>query len=106
MQRILQATKARDTRVGALFNSACDIIEADDQMITLGFMHEAILKMAQQPQALEILADAASEALGRSVQVRCVHDPTVEPWTARKSRSPLVRAAEEMGGRVIPRNEE
>ncbi|HXH22994.1 MAG TPA: DNA polymerase III subunit gamma/tau [Dehalococcoidia bacterium] len=106
MQQIYYAAKARDTRIGAFVNSACDIIEADDQMITLGFLHLPILKMVQEPQNLQVLAEVASEVLGRSVKVRCVHDPGVEPWNRRFSRSPLVRAAEQMGARVVPRSEE
>jgi hypothetical protein len=106
MQQIYYAAKARDARVGAFVNSACDIIEADDQIVTLGFAHEAILKMAQQPQNLQVLAEVTSEVLGRSVKVQCVHDPNVEPWTKRVARSPLVRAAEQMGAKVVSRNEE
>jgi hypothetical protein len=106
MQHIYQAAKTRDARVAAFVNSGCDIIEADDQIITLGFMHEAILTKVQMPQNLQLLAEVASEVLGRPVNVRCVHDPNVEAWTKRVSRSPLVRAAQEMGARVVQRSEE
>lgn len=106
MQSIFYAVKARNMRVGALLNSVCDIIDADDQMITLGFRHGANLEMAQQPQSLQVVAEAASEVLGRPVKVRCVLDPSVEHWTKRFSRSPLVRAAEQMGARVVSKGEE
>jgi DNA polymerase-3 subunit gamma/tau len=106
MPRIYQAAKARDARVGAFVNSACDIIEADDQIVTLGFAHEAILKMVSQPQNLRLLSEVVSEVLGRPVQVRCVHEPNVEPWSRRVPRSPLVRAAQELGARVLPRETE
>jgi DNA polymerase-3 subunit gamma/tau len=106
MQQIYYAAKARDARIGAFVNSACDIIEADDQIITFGFLHETIFGMVQQPQNLKVLAEVASEVLGREVTVKCVHDPAVQPWTRRASRSPLVRAAEQMGARVVSRNEE
>jgi DNA polymerase-3 subunit gamma/tau len=106
MQQIYYAAKARDARIGAFVNSACDIIEADDQIITFGFLHETIFGMVQQPQNLKVLAEVASEVLGREVTVKCVHDPAVQPWTRRASRSPLVRAAEQMGARVVSRSEE
>jgi hypothetical protein len=106
MQQIYYAAKGRDARIGAFVNSACDIIDADDQIITFGFLHEPILAMVQQPQNLKVLAEVASEVLGRSVKVKCVHDPNVEPWTRRSPRNPLVRAAEQMGARVVSRNEE
>jgi len=106
MQQLYYAAKARDARIGAFVNSACDVIEADDGMITLGFLHEAILKMVQQPQNLKVLCEVASEVMGRPVEVRCVLESHVEPWTKRFPRSSLVRAAEQMGARVVSRNEE
>jgi DNA polymerase-3 subunit gamma/tau len=106
MQRIYQAAKARDARVGAFVNSACDIIEADDHIVTLGFAHEAILKMVSQAQNLRLLSEVVTEVLGRPVQVRCVHDPKVESWSRRVPRSPLVRAAQELGAKVLPRESE
>jgi len=59
--------------------------------------------MMTDPKALKVLTDVVSEVLGRDVSVRCVHDPEVEAWTRREnvSRSPLVRAAQEMGARVL-----
>jgi hypothetical protein len=106
MQRIYDTTKARAVHIGAIINSACDIIDADEQMITLGFAHEAIMARAQQPQNLQVLTEVAGQVLGRPVNVRCVHDPRVEAWTRRFPRSALVRAAQDMGARVLPRDEE
>jgi hypothetical protein len=103
LPRIYQAARARDPRVAAFINSGCDIIEADDQMIKLGFMHTALLEKVENPQNLEVLTAVIREVLGRAVEVRCVHAPQVEAWTRRVPSSPLVRAAQEMGARVVAR---
>jgi hypothetical protein len=56
---------------------------------------------AADKRNLETLTTIVSEVMGRTVSVRCVLDITVEPWNLRQSNSPLVRAAQEMGARVL-----
>jgi len=106
MQRIYDAARARGVQFGAVINRTCAIIEETDEAITLGFVHEAVLRRALQPPNLKVLVEAASEALGRPVDVHCVHEAAVTPWTPETSRSPLVRAAQEMGARVVSRTGE
>jgi DNA polymerase-3 subunit gamma/tau len=106
MQRMFDAARARGVQFGAVINRTCAIIEETDEAITLGFVHEAIMKLALQPANLKVLVEAASEALGRHVDVHCVHQAGVTPWTLETSRSPLVRAAQEMGARVVSRTGE
>jgi DNA polymerase III subunit gamma/tau len=90
-------------QLGALLNSGCDIIEADESTLVLGFRHSNHVTMASKAQNLEALSEIFSDVMARAVGVRCVHDPHVEAWTLRDapSSSPLVRAAQEMGGRIL-----
>ena len=106
MQRLYDLTKARGAHFGAVINGRCDIIDAGDDSITIGFAHPAIMQKAMQPQNLQVLSEAASEAMGRPMRVECTHDPEVGSWSKRFQRSPLVRAAEEMGARVLSKSEE
>jgi len=90
-------------QVAALLNSACDIIQADEHEVVFGFKYPVHATKASEKQNLETLAAVVSEVLGRAATVRCVHDPNVEPWNQRQpaARSPLVRVAQEMGGRIL-----
>lgn len=98
----------KEVHIRALLNSGCDIIEVDGETAVLGFKFPNHARKMQEPQNLQVLTQALSRALGQQVQVRCVHDPTVESWKQRvtANRSPLVRAAQEMGARVLRRDEE
>lgn len=103
MRALYDRAKAAGFQLGALLNSGCDIIEADESTIVLGFRHPIHANKASEKPNLDALAAIASEVMGRPMSVRCVHDPEVEAWTARvaESRSALVRAAQEMGGRIL-----
>jgi DNA polymerase III subunit gamma/tau len=98
----------REVHIRALLNSGCDIIEVGEDGITIGFRFPNHARKMQEPQNLKALADTISRVVGSPVNVRCVHDATVESWKQRQTatRSPLVRAAQEMGARVVPRDEE
>jgi len=98
-----RARAAGSPQLAALLNSACDIIQADENEVIFGFKYPVHATKASENQNLETLSAVVSEVLGRPVSVRCVHDPNVEPWNQRQpaSRSPLVRVAQEMGGRIL-----
>jgi DNA polymerase III subunit gamma/tau len=106
LPRVYDAMK--EVHIRALLNSGCDIIEVGEEGIVLGFRFPNHARKMQEPQNLKALADTLSQVIGSQVNVRCVHDATVESWKQRAtaSRSPLVRAAQEMGARVLPRDEE
>jgi DNA polymerase-3 subunit gamma/tau len=89
--------------VGALIGGACDIIAADERSITLGFKFEMHAQKMLQPENLTTLKRIVSEVTGRDLDVMCEYDSKVESWRQREraNRSPLVRAAQEMGARVI-----
>jgi len=103
MRTVYERAKAAGFQLGALLNSGCDIIEADESAIAVGFRHPNHASKASERPNLDALAAIFSEVMGRPMSVRCVHDANVEAWTARGAgnRSALVRAAQEMGGRIL-----
>lgn len=103
LRSIYEVARAREVHVGALLNGPCDIIEADEAALTFGFKFPMHAQKIQEPQNLKVLTEAVSEVLGRPVEVRCRHDASVESWKLREGpgRSALVRAAQQMGARVL-----
>jgi hypothetical protein len=103
MRQIYDRARTLKVQVGALLNSACDIIDANEQEIVLGFKYAAQLDMAAKQPNLELLTEAVSDVIGRPIRVRCTLDAQVESWQRRDSasRNSLVRAAQEMGARVL-----
>jgi DNA polymerase III subunit gamma/tau len=103
MRPAYDRARAAGFQLGALLNSGCDIIEADDSAIVLGFQHSIHVTKASEAQNLQALSEIFSEVMGKTVNIRCVHDPNVEAWRLRQASrsSPLVRAAQEMGGRIL-----
>jgi DNA polymerase-3 subunit gamma/tau len=103
MRVVYDRARAAGFQLGALLNSGCDIIEVDESAIVIGFRHPIHAQKASEKGNLDALAAIVSEVMGRPFSVRCVHEPSVEPWSTRStsSRSALVRAAQEMGARVI-----
>ena len=101
MRAIYEASRSRLVPLGALINSGCDIIAADETTVTLGLKFPFHVQNIEKH--LPVLNEVVSSALGRTVTVRAVHDANVEDWKLREttSRSPLVRAAQEMGARVL-----
>ena len=97
-----EAAKARSVPLGALVG-ASDIIEVDESTIVFGFRHSAHAAKATEERNLEMLTAVVAEVVGRPLSVRCTHDPNIEDWMQRErsSRSPLVRAAQEMGARIL-----
>ncbi|HLF72126.1 MAG TPA: DNA polymerase III subunit gamma/tau [Dehalococcoidia bacterium] len=100
MRPIYEAARAKSVPLGALIG-ACDMIEVDETTVVLGFRHSAHADKASQ--SLSTLQGVVSEVMGRSVTVRCIHEPNAEDWMKRDSasRNRLVRAAQEMGARVL-----
>ena len=103
MRAIYERARTVRFQLGALLNSPCDIIEAGDARIVFGFKHAPLLQRATDAANLSALRQVVSEVLGRPVEVICRQDDGVESWQHREpvSRSPLVRAAQEMGARVL-----
>ncbi len=102
MRTIYEKARATGFQLGALLNSGCDIIEADESAIVFGFKHQNHAdKVSEQPN-IDALAAIVSEVMGRPLSVRCVHQPSVDPWSLRGGgSSALVQAAQEMGGRIL-----
>jgi DNA polymerase III subunit gamma/tau len=103
MRSVYEKARATGFQLGALLNSGCDIIEVNESAIVIGFRHPIHVSKASEPANLDALMAIVSEVMGRSMSVRAVHDAAVEPWNQRTSasRSSLVQAAQEMGGRIL-----
>lgn len=106
MRPIYEKAKAVGFQLGALLNGGCDIIQADEDVVVLGFRHEFHAVKASEKQNLDALTRIISEVLGREVMVRCEVAVDVVAWTQREANSrsrdnPLVRAAQEMGAQVV-----
>jgi hypothetical protein len=103
MRPIYEKARAAGFQLGALLNSGCDIIEADESGVVLGFRYPIHANKASEKQNLDALAAIFSEVMGRPLSLRCIESADVTAWTQRESasRSPLVRAAQEMGARIL-----
>jgi hypothetical protein len=103
MRPVYEAARARSVPLGALINGACDIIEASDDSVVFGFKYAFHAEKASGKPNLDALTEIVSGLMKRPVKVSCVHDARVDDWKSREpvSRSALVRAAQEMGARVI-----
>ncbi|HEX5368061.1 MAG TPA: hypothetical protein VFY10_01460, partial [Dehalococcoidia bacterium] len=103
MRPIYEKARAAGFQLGALLNSGCDIINADESGVVVGFRHPIHANKASEKQNLDVLTAIFSEVMGRPLSVRCIESPDVTAWTQRESasRSPLVRAAQEMGARIL-----
>jgi hypothetical protein len=89
--------------LGALLNVDCDIIYFNETEIVLGFKYPVHAERASQRANIDLLNDIVSRVMGRPLAVRCVLDATIEHWRLRENASSnaLVRAAQEMGARVM-----
>ncbi|MCH8901143.1 MAG: hypothetical protein IIC88_02480, partial [Chloroflexi bacterium] len=90
-------------KAGALLNSGCGIIEASEGEIVFGFRHAMLLDRMQgdSGENLRALQQAVDDVLGEGRTLRCVLDPNVEVQRPGRGGH-LVRAAEELGGRLVP----
>ena len=100
---IYQRARELHYRVGALLNSGCGIIEASPGAIVFGFRHAMHLERMQADggENLRALQQAVDEVLGPGRTVRCALAPEVEVLRPGRGGH-LVRAAEELGGQVLP----
>lgn len=103
MRPMFDEAKAASVALGALLNGACDIIEFNENELVLGFKYPAHAERAAARANIDLLTDIAGRVMGRPVSVRCVLDGSIEHWRLRENsnRSALVRAAQEMGARVM-----
>ncbi len=93
-------------KTGALLNSGCGIIRASEEEIVFGFRHAMLLDrmLADGGENLRALQEAVDDVLGAGRTVRCVHEANVQAERPTRGGH-LVRAAEEMGGQILPSND-
>ena len=104
MPRIYAAAREKEFHVGALLNGPCDIMGVNESEVTFVFRHPNHVQKIMEPQNHKVLVEAVTQVIGRPLTVHCVHDAAATSWKQREAaaRSPLVRAAQEMGARVLP----
>ncbi len=100
---IYQRAREIHYKAGALLNSGCGIIEASEGEIVFGFRHAMHLDRMQGDggENLRALQQSVDDVLGAGRTLRCVLDPNVEVQRPGRGGH-LVRAAEELGGRLVP----
>jgi hypothetical protein len=103
MRPIFEKARAAGFQLGALLNSGCDVLEADDGSVTVGFRHGIHAAKASEQANAAGLSRVFSEILGRPITFHAREAPDVADWKQRETaaRSSLVRAAQEMGARII-----
>lgn len=108
MRVIYQMARERSPQLGALLNSGCDIIEVDGRQVLIGFRHAVHAEKAAEQRNLEGLRGIILQLTQQEMSVVCRVQPDVEDWKQREaaSRSPLVRAAQQMGARLVSSAEE
>ena len=86
-----------------MLNSGCGIIEASPDEIVFGFRFEMLLQRMQGDggENIRAMRRAVGEVRGRGRTVSCVLAPDVEVQKVQGGGH-LVRAAEEMGGQILP----
>lgn len=100
---IYQRAREIHYKAGALLNSGCGIIEASEDEIVFGFRHAMHLDRMQGDggENLRALQQSVDDVLGAGRTLRFVLDPNVEVQRPGRGGH-LVRAAEELGGRLVP----
>jgi hypothetical protein len=103
MRRVYQRARAMSPTLGALLNSGCDIIKVDEREAIFGFRFPNHATKAAEKANLDMLTAVVAELTGIQLIVSCRHEEGLSGWQQRESgsRSPLVRAAQELGARVI-----
>ena len=107
MPELYRAARGKGAQFGALLVSGCcDVVAVDDVAVTLGFKFPFHAEKARKE--IRTLTAVVNEVLGAHYSVNVVEDAGVGEWRSREvaSRSPLVRAAQEMGARVLSPNPE
>jgi len=93
MPAMYEDARKASAQLGALLNSVCDIIGADETELVLGFKFPLHAERVSARTNLTILSEIASRLLGRTVSVRCVQDDSVESWRQRETASrPTLRS--------------
>jgi hypothetical protein len=108
MRLVYQRARAKSPQLGALLNSGCDIIKADGQEVVIGFRFRNHADKASEKANLDILRAIVADLTGQDSRVTCRHEEGVSDWKQREvaDRSPLVRAAQEMGARILTQDPE
>jgi DNA polymerase-3 subunit gamma/tau len=100
---IYQRSREIEHTTGALLNSGCGIIDVSEREVVFGFRHQIHLDkmLADGANNVRALQQAIDEKLGSGRAVRCVLATDVDVQRPAARGGHLVRAAQEMGARVL-----
>ncbi len=103
MRAVYQMAKEKSAPLGGFINSGCDIIKADGQNVVIGFKFANLAQKAGDKTNSEHLRAIFLELTGQEMNITCIQSDDIVDWKLREpsTRSSLVRAAQEMGARVI-----
>ncbi len=72
---LYELLRARNSLAAALLNSAADVIEIGDDLVTFGFRYSSHAERAQASEA--VFGEALTRLFSRPLRARCVHEPDV-----------------------------
>ena len=103
LREVYNRARVRSQALAALLISGCDIISIDGSRVVLGFRYRNLADKVSERAHLDVLTAIMSDVAQTGVEVVCRHEESVADWRQRETanRSPLVRAAQEMGARVL-----
>jgi hypothetical protein len=103
MPIIAKKVRERSVPLAALLNSGCDIIKVDDREVVIGFKFAIHRDRVNQKANLDHIKAVLLELTGQPMTLTCIVAEDTSDWRAREpaARNSLVRAAQEMGARVL-----
>ena len=87
----------------AFLRSACEPVGLEEDTIVLGFYHSFHKEKIEDPKYRHLVEEKLSEVFGASYRIRCI---LIEKEKRSLSQGHLVRAAMEMGARIIEPEEQ
>ena len=91
----------KKTRSVALLRSSCVPMALEGDTITLGFRHDILRKAMETTENRRIAEEVIGRFLGHPYHIRCVLTPVDEEARQRAVKGHLVKAALEIGAKII-----
>ncbi len=96
--RVVEALRGAGSKgnLDAFLRSACEPVAIEGNTLVLGFYYSFHLERIEDPKYRHLVESKVSEVFGSLYQVRCILKPR-----NKKAQGHLVKAAMEMGGKII-----
>lgn len=104
-RRVQDACRGVNKTAEALLRSSCRPVAVEDNTVILGFKYEILKEKLEQPQNRRDAEEVLSKVLGAPHLLRCIIVSEEESRSSARE-SPLVKAATEMGARIIKDEQE